>query len=118
MVHGQDFREDHGAYKAALKIVPKVAIDKPRLSPQVEVLVIHPSHGVDVSNGELKDGNGGKCFKWRGSDCSIQKRYGLTGGSFIHHPNLHHQQSKSRQQHKKNDEVIVVKMMKVLSILI
>ena len=74
MVHGQDFREDQGPAKAALKIVPKVANDEPRLSPQVEVLVIHPSHGVDVSNGELKDGNGGKCFKWRGSDCSIQKK--------------------------------------------
>ena len=33
------------------------ASDEPRLSPQVEVLVIHPSHAVDVSNGELKDGN-------------------------------------------------------------
>ena len=44
MVHGQDFREDQGPAKAALKIVPKVANDEPRLSPQVEVLVIHPSH--------------------------------------------------------------------------
>ena len=38
------------AAKAALKIVPKVLNDEPRLLPQVETLVTHPSHAVDVSN--------------------------------------------------------------------
>ena len=45
------------AAKGALKIVHRVLNNEPRLPPQVEALVTHPSHAVDVSNGELKDGN-------------------------------------------------------------